>query len=140
MKVRRKLRGDPVARPGSHFACCAGCAISLQVKGDGFINQDIASQAMAMMRVDELGFDTMDRRLLNMIIENFEGGPVGVESIAAALSEERGTIEDVIEPFLIQQGYISRTARGRMATAKAYRHLGLKLPKSREADLFDEED
>ncbi len=109
-----------------------------EVKGEGFINHEMASQAMAMMQVDELGFDSMDRRLLNMIIENFEGGPVGVESIAAALSEERGTIEDVIEPFLIQQGYISRTARGRMVTAKAYRHLGLDLPKGGETDLFDE--
>ena len=109
-----------------------------QVKGDGFINQDMASKAMVMMRVDELGFDTMDRRLLHMIIEHFDGGPVGVESIAAALSEERGTIEDVIEPFLIQQGYMSRTARGRMVTDKAYQHLGLKLPKSREKDLFEE--
>ncbi|HKJ18200.1 MAG TPA: Holliday junction branch migration DNA helicase RuvB [Xanthomonadales bacterium] len=111
-----------------------------EVKGEGFINHEMASKAMAMMRVDELGFDSMDRRMLNMIIKNFDGGPVGVESIAAALSEERGTIEDVIEPFLIQQGYVSRTARGRMATTKAYRHLGLDLPKSREADLFNEKE
>jgi len=78
----------------------------------------------------------MDRRLLRLIIENFDGGPVGVESIAAALSEERGTVEDVLEPYLIQQGYITRTARGRMVTAKAYQHFGLNRPGDREAELF----
>jgi Holliday junction DNA helicase RuvB len=111
-----------------------------QVMGDGFINQEMASKAMELMQVDELGFDTMDRRLLQLIVDHFEGGPVGVESIAAALSEERGTIEDVIEPFLIQQGYVSRTARGRMVTAKAYQHLGLKRPKGQEEDLFEEQE
>ena len=99
-----------------------------EVKGDGHIDQPIAAAAMEMLRVDEQGFDTMDRRLLKMIIENFDGGPVGVESIAASLSEERGTVEDVLEPYLIQQGYITRTARGRMATSKAYRHFGLEKP------------
>lgn len=108
-----------------------------EVKGDGFINEEMAARAMVMMQVDELGFDTMDRRLLQLIVDHFEGGPVGIESIAAALSEERGTIEDVIEPFLIQQGYMSRTARGRMVTAKAYQHLGLKQPR-RETDLFED--
>src|SRR3546814_20404242 len=81
---------------------------------------------MQMLKVDPEGFDDLDRRLLNLIIENFDGGPVGVESLAAALSEERGTPEDVIEPYLIQQGFLVRTARGRMASHKAYRHLGLK--------------
>ena len=81
--------------------------------------------AMKMLRVDAAGFDESDRRMLLTMIENFDGGPVGVESLAAALSEERGTLEDVIEPYLIQQGYLIRTARGRMATPKAYRHLGL---------------
>ena len=109
-----------------------------EVMGDGFINHEMASKAMEMMRVDELGFDTMDRRLLQLIVEHFDGGPVGVDSIAAALSEERGTIEDVIEPYLIQQGYVSRTARGRMVTAKAYQHLGLKRPKGKEKDLFED--
>ena len=80
---------------------------------------------MEMLKVDSEGFDASDRRMLGMIMENFDGGPVGVESLAAALSEERGTLEDVIEPFLIQQGYLVRTARGRMATPKAYQHLGL---------------
>ena len=107
-----------------------------EVKADGFINLPIADAAMKMLRVDDQGFDTMDRRLLKMIIENFEGGPVGVESIAASLSEERGTVEDVLEPYLIQQGFITRTARGRMATAKAYRHFGLDKPSDGSADLF----
>ena len=107
-----------------------------EVKADGFINLPIAAAAMEMLRVDDQGFDTMDRRLLKMIIENFEGGPVGVESIAASLSEERGTVEDVLEPYLIQQGYITRTARGRMATAKAYRHFGLEKPSDGGTDLF----
>ena len=104
-----------------------------QVKGDGKINQDMAVLAMQMLQVDPEGFDEADRRLLKMIMENFDGGPVGVESLAAALSEERGTLEDVVEPFLIQQGYIMRTARGRMATAKAYRHFGLSMPKDKNA-------
>ena len=93
--------------------------------------------AMEMLQVDESGFDTMDRRLLMMIIENFHGGPVRVESIAAALSEERGTVEDVLEPYLIQQGYLTRTARGRMATARAYRHFGLNHPGETRSDLFE---
>jgi len=99
-----------------------------EVKGDGLINAEIALSAMDMLKVDASGFDTMDRRLLRLIIDNFDGGPVGIESIAAALSEERGTVEDVLEPFLIQQGYITRTSRGRMVTAKAYRHFGLEQP------------
>jgi Holliday junction DNA helicase RuvB len=111
-----------------------------EVKGDGLINADIALGAMEMLKVDASGFDTMDRRLLRLIIDNFEGGPVGIESIAAALSEERGTVEDVLEPFLIQQGYITRTSRGRMVTAKAYRHFGLEQPGSDKnngnSDLF----
>ena len=107
-----------------------------EVKRDGFIDLPTASAAMEMLRVDEQGFDTMDRRLLKLIIENFDGGPVGVESIAASLSEERGTVEDVLEPYLIQQGYITRTARGRMATSKAYRHFGLDKPGNGGNDLF----
>ena len=97
-----------------------------QVRAEGRIDHDVAKAAMGMLNVDPEGFDELDRRLLRLIIENFDGGPVGVESVAAALSEERGTLEDVIEPYLIQQGFLVRTARGRMATAKAYRHLGLK--------------
>jgi len=88
----------------------------------------VADQALAMLKVDSQGFDHMDRRLLSAVIEKFDGGPVGVESLAAAIGEERGTIEDVLEPFLIQQGYLMRTPRGRMATGAAYLHLGLKAP------------
>ena len=88
----------------------------------------MAQAALDMLDVDPLGFDVMDRKLLLTIIEKFDGGPVGVESLAAALGEERGTIEDVIEPFLIQQGFVMRTARGRVATRTAYQHFGLKVP------------
>ncbi len=110
-----------------------------EVRGDGLINAKIALGAMEMLKVDASGFDTMDRRLLMLIIENFDGGPVGIDSIAAALSEERGTVEDVLEPFLIQQGYITRTSSGRMVTAKAYQHFGLEQAhgkNSGEVDLF----
>ena len=99
-----------------------------EIRADGTITREVAAAALEMLKVDGEGFDALDRRLLTMIIENFEGGPVGVESLAAALSEERGTIEDVIEPFLIQQGYIMRTARGRVAARNAYLHFGLKPP------------
>jgi Holliday junction DNA helicase RuvB len=109
-----------------------------QVRADGHITRDVADAAMAMLKVDAQGFDQLDRRLLAAIIENFDGGPVGVESLAATLSEERGTLEDVIEPFLIQQGYLVRTARGRMATPKAWLHLGLKPPRNQpDRDLFE---
>jgi Holliday junction DNA helicase RuvB len=97
-----------------------------QVRADGHITREVADDAMKMLKVDPQGFDELDRRMLRTNLESFEGGPVGDESLAAALSEERGTLEDVIEPYLIQQGYLIRTARGRMATAKAYAHLGLK--------------
>jgi Holliday junction DNA helicase RuvB len=109
-----------------------------EVKASGTITAPVAAAALAMLKVDAEGFDTLDRRLLGMIIENFDGGPVGVDSLAAALSEERGTIEDVVEPFLIQQGYLVRTARGRMATNKAYTHMGFKAPKRAVLeDLFE---
>jgi len=111
-----------------------------EVKGEGFIDGTIADDAMDMLKVDDRGFDTLDRRLLKLIIGQFEGGPVGVDSLAAALSEERGTVEDVLEPFLIQQGYIARTARGRIATGKAYAHFGLQRPDGLAKDLFDEAD
>ena len=99
-----------------------------EVKGDGRVTPEIARGALDLLDVDPQGFDPMDRRLMLTIIEKFEGGPVGVDSLAAALGEERGTIEDVIEPFLIQQGYIMRTARGRVATRNAYLHFGLTPP------------
>lgn len=106
-----------------------------QVRAQGSVDLDVAHAAMQMLKVDPEGFDELDRRMLRLIVEQFDGGPVGIESLAAALSEERGTLEDVIEPYLIQQGYLLRTARGRMASHKAYRHLGL-TPKSAPA-LFD---
>jgi len=102
-----------------------------QVKADGHITLDIAGKAMEMLKVDDRGFDLLDRRLLQIVIENFDGGPVGVESLAATLGEERGTIEDVLEPYLIQQGFLARTPRGRIATTRAYEHLGLAAPKKR---------
>jgi Holliday junction DNA helicase RuvB len=113
-----------------------------QVKGDGRVDAVTAGAAMQMLDVDPNGFDVMDRRLLLAIIENFGGGPVGIESLAAALSEERGTIEDVLEPFLIQRGFLMRTARGRVATARAYQHFGLPMPRAQRdptPSLFDGE-
>ena len=99
-----------------------------EVKADGVVTGDVAERAMDMLAVDPHGFDAMDRRLLLTIIEKFDGGPVGIESLAAAIGEERGTIEDVLEPYLIQQGFMMRTARGRVATKNAYLHFGLTAP------------
>jgi Holliday junction DNA helicase RuvB len=99
-----------------------------EVRAGGIISGTVALAALDMLEVDPQGFDTLDRKLLLTVIEKFEGGPVGVDSLAAAMSEERGTIEDVIEPFLIQQGFLMRTARGRVATRTAYLHFGLKAP------------
>ena len=107
-----------------------------QVKANGHIDVDVARAAMQMLKVDPEGFDELDRRMLRTIIDSFDGGPVGVESLAATLSEERGTLEDVSEPYLIQQGFLIRTARGRMATRKAYLHLGL-TPKGRVPESGD---
>lgn len=99
-----------------------------EVQGDGVVTGEIAAGAMDVLQVDPNGFDSLDRRLLRTIIEKFDGGPVGVESLSAAIGEERGTIEDVHEPYLIQQGFMMRTARGRVATSNAYLHFGLKPP------------
>jgi holliday junction DNA helicase RuvB len=107
------------------------------VKGDGTISQSLAQLALAMLDVDALGLDVMDRKLLEAVIQRFDGGPVGLDNVAAAIGEEAGTIEDVIEPYLIQQGYLQRTPRGRIATHAAYRHLGL-TPPGRAAELFDD--
>ena len=111
-----------------------------EVKGDGSITQQTADAALNMLNVDQSGFDHQDRRLLLTLMEKFDGGPVGVDSLAAALSEERGTIEDVLEPYLIQQGYLMRTSRGRMATRMAYEHFGLKSPKrvQQQMDAMDD--
>ena len=98
------------------------------VKGDGHISKKIAHDALAMLDVDPEGFDVMDRKLLEAVIHRFDGGPVGLDNIAASIGEEAGTIEDVIEPYLIQQGFLQRTPRGRVATLAAYRHLGVAAP------------
>ena len=123
-EIARRARGTPrianrLLRRVRDFA---------EVKGDGEITQAIAQQALDMLNVDQQGFDNLDRRFLLMLIEKFEGGPVGIDSLAAALSEERGTLEDVLEPYLIQQGYLIRTPRGRMATKSAYIHFGFQPP------------
>ena len=120
-EIARRARGTPrianrLLRRVRDFA---------QVRHDGRISAQIADAALNMLSVDQQGFDHMDRRLLLAMIEKFDGGPVGVESLASAISEERGTIEDVLEPFLIQQGYMMRTPRGRMVTRAAYLHFGL---------------
>jgi holliday junction DNA helicase RuvB len=99
-----------------------------QVKSDGVISSEIADAALKMLDVDSLGFDVMDRKLLQAVLEKFGGGPVGLDNLAAAIGEERDTIEDVLEPYLIQQGYLMRTPRGRIATSLAYQHFGLAVP------------
>jgi Holliday junction DNA helicase RuvB len=99
-----------------------------QVRADGHITLDVAQRALQLLEVDERGFDEMDRRLLRTIIDKFGGGPVGVASLAAAMSEERDAIEDIYEPFLIQNGFLDRTQRGRVATARAYEYFGLASP------------
>ena len=131
MELARRSRGTPrianrLLRRVRDFA---------EVKGTGSITQDIAAQALAMLDVDPQGFDVMDRKLLEALIHRFDGGPVGLDNIAASIGEEPGTIEDVIEPYLIQQGYLQRTPRGRMATAAAWRHLGLVAPTPNKSDF-----
>ena len=123
-KIAQRSRGTPrianrLLRRVRDFA---------EVKADGRIDEAVARAALDLLEVDPQGFDALDRKLLTTIIEKFDGGPVGIESLAAAVGEERGTLEDVIEPFLIQQGFLMRTARGRMATRNAYLHFGLKVP------------
>jgi len=110
-----------------------------QVKGDGTVTEEIAIAALNMLKVDSNGFDALDRKLLMAMIENFAGGPVGLDTLAAAISEERGTIEDVLEPYLLQQGFIMRTPRGRIVTQHAYTHFGLPIPKQLgvSVDLFE---
>ncbi|HJV68166.1 Holliday junction branch migration DNA helicase RuvB [Ideonella sp.] len=107
------------------------------VKGRGHIDKAIADLALKMLDVDPVGFDVMDRKLLDAVVHRFDGGPVGLDNVAAAIGEEPGTIEDVIEPYLIQQGYLQRTPRGRVATLLAYRHLGITPPQRGGGDLFD---
>jgi holliday junction DNA helicase RuvB len=110
-----------------------------QVKAKGDVTREVADAALKMLDVDTLGLDVMDRKLLLAVIEKFDGGPVGIDNLSAAISEERDTIEDVLEPYLIQQGYLQRTPRGRMATMSAYRHFGLAQPnRAGTPDLWDE--
>jgi Holliday junction DNA helicase RuvB len=106
-----------------------------EIKARGVVTDAVVERAMRMLEVDEQGFDAQDRRLLRTIIEKFDGGPVGVENLAAAIGEEKGTIEDVLEPYLIQQGFIVRTPRGRTATRNAYRQLGLRPPQREPGTL-----
>ncbi len=135
-QIARRARGTPrivnrLLRRVRDFA---------EVEADGVVSEAVAVSAMDMLEVDPNGFDAMDRRLLQTIIDKFGGGPVGVESLSAAVGEERGTIEDVIEPYLIQQGFMMRTARGRVATKNAYLHFGLTPPATEpnpELPLFD---
>jgi holliday junction DNA helicase RuvB len=132
MEIARRSRGTPrianrLLRRVRDYA---------QVKGNGHVNAETADKALAMLDVDPQGFDVMDRKLLEAIIHRFDGGPVGLDNLAAAIGEESGTIEDVIEPYLIQQGYLQRTPRGRIATLAAFRHLGLAPPPGMPG-LFD---
>ena len=125
-EVARRSRGTPrianrLLRRTRDFA---------EVKYDGVITDLVADKALDMLNVDHLGFDHMDRSLMLAIIEKFSGGPVGIDNLAAALSEQRETIEDLLEPYLIQQGYIMRTPRGRVVTDLAYQHFGFTPPKS----------
>ena len=108
-----------------------------QVRAAGRVDLDVARQALALLEVDEFGLDDMDVHILKAIIERFDGGPVGINAIAAAVAEEPETIEDVYEPFLVQNGFLQRTSRGRVATAVAYRHIGYEQPRPVDVDLFD---
>jgi Holliday junction DNA helicase RuvB len=135
-EVARRARGTPrianrLLRRVRDFA---------EVRAEGKVDQAIADHALNLLKVDEHGFDVMDRRLLLLLMDKFDGGPVGVDSLAAAISEERDTIEDVIEPYLIQQGFLLRTPRGRMATRHAYLHFGLTPPErvAQQALTLDE--
>jgi Holliday junction DNA helicase RuvB len=134
-EIARRSRGTPrianrLLRRVRDFA---------EVKGNGTITEELAFQALEMLKVDSNGFDSLDRKLLLAMIESFAGGPVGLDTLAAAINEERGTIEDVVEPYLLQQGFIMRTPRGRVATQHAYLHFGLQPPKQlgMTEDLFE---
>jgi len=107
-----------------------------QVRSDGRIGAEVAAEALALLEVDQLGLDEMDRQVLRAIIEKFGGGPVGLETIAAAVSEEPDTVMDVVEPYLLQMGFLERTARGRVATAGAYEHLGIPFERAEQPALF----
>jgi Holliday junction DNA helicase RuvB len=133
LEVARRARGTPrianrLLRRVRDYA---------EVKGDGRITEAMAQRALDMLEVDSCGLDGTDRRLLDMIMHKFDGGPVGLESLAAALNEDAGTLEEVVEPYLIQQGFIQRTPRGRATTNHAWRHFGLQRPR-KDGDLFND--
>jgi Holliday junction DNA helicase RuvB len=136
--VARRSRGTPrianrLLRRARDYA---------EVKGEGVLTGAMVNGALDMLEVDDQGFDMLDRKLLKTVVEKFAGGPVGVDSLAAAIGEERGTIEDVVEPFLIQQGFLMRTPRGRMATPLTWQYLGLRAPQTTETPqrgMFEEE-
>jgi Holliday junction DNA helicase RuvB len=133
MEIAKRSRGTPrianrLLRRVRDFA---------EVRADGHITREVADAALTMLDVDHLGLDIMDRKLLSAMLEKFGGGPVGVDNLAAAIGEARDTIEDVLEPYLIQQGYLHRTPRGRVATASIWRHFGLASPRA-EGDLWPE--
>jgi Holliday junction DNA helicase RuvB len=134
-EIARRSRGTPrivnrLLRRVRDFA---------EVKADGHVTHAVADAALGMLDVDAIGLDVMDRKLLLAVIEKFSGGPVGVDNLAAAISEERDTIEDVLEPYLIQQGFLKRTPRGRMATVATYQHFGIALPRNELSGTFWEE-
>jgi Holliday junction DNA helicase RuvB len=109
-----------------------------QVQGDGLIGREVARRALAQLEVDEHGFDEVDRKILGTLIEHYDGGPAGIQALAAAVGEDRGTLEDLYEPYLIQEGFLQRTPRGRVATRRAYEHLGYaRLPAEHRRGLFD---
>ncbi len=134
-EIARRSRGTPrianrLLRRVRDFA---------EVKGNGSVTREIAKQALEMLKIDQHGFDMLDRKLLLAMIEHFQGGPVGLDTLSAAISEERGTVEDVLEPYLLLQGFIMRTPRGRVVTHKAYTHFGLQPPRQQPGtdDIFD---
>ena len=132
LELARRSRGTPrianrLLRRVRDFA---------QVEGDGRIDLATTREALALLEVDELGFDDVDRKILGTLIEQYAGGPAGIQALAAAVGEDRGTLEDLYEPFLIQEGFLQRTPRGRVATHRAYEHLGYRVPPGTPGMLF----
>jgi Holliday junction DNA helicase RuvB len=135
LEIARRARGTPrvahrLLKRVRDFA---------QVRGGGFIDEPVAQEALELLGVDSLGLNSLDRKILETITEKFSGGPVGIETLAASLSEEKDTISEVYEPFLLKKGFIQRTQQGRVATERAYRHLGIKLPSQQALGLLGEE-
>ena len=125
---RARSRAVRAARRASRTGCCAACATTRRCAPTASSHKPVAEQTLQMLDVDQFGLDDMDARILRAIIEKFDGGPVGVDTMAAAIGEDADTIEEVYEPFLVQNGFLQRTPRGRVATAQAYRHFGYTLP------------